>query len=105
MPKYKEYVDKMLNQNKEAFDSFREIHDKYALNPGQWQEVFNKEGGKVMYLVRRYEDMLCNRSEGSGYGHYSGGLAEKFQSEVRKIFPQIDKIGIIPFSIKKITLK
>lgn len=98
----------MLDQNKEAFDKFRIVHDEYALNPDKFQEKLNAEGSKIMYLVRKYEDMLCGRSEGTGYGAYSGKLAEKFQEEVRRAFPQIDSIGIISkkkaeFTIKKIS--
>lgn len=109
MPKYKEYFQKMLDQNKEVFDKFRIIHDEYTLNPDKFQEKLNAEGSKIMYIVRKYEDMLCGRSEGTGYGAYSGKLAEKFQEEVRKHFPQIDSIGIIrkkrdTFNIKRIKL-
>ena len=103
--KYKEFVDLMIKNNQEIFDQFKTLHDQYGLNPDELQEKFNKEGAKVVRIVREWEDKLCRRSEGSGYGSYSGNLAEKFQSEVRKIFPQIDAVGIIVFSIKKITPK
>ena len=103
--KYKEFVDLMIKNNKEIFDQFKTLHDQYGLNPDELQERFNKEGAKVVRIVREWEDKLCRRSEGSGYGSYSGNLAEKFQGEVRKIFPQIDAVGIIVFSIKKITPK
>jgi len=114
--KYKEYFQKMLDLEHEAFDSFREVHDEYMLDPQKMQDKFNEEGKKIQYIIRKYEDMLCNRSEGSGYGSYSGKLAEKFQNEIRKHFPKIDSIGIriIPayapvqeedgFEIKKIEL-
>lgn len=94
MTKYKEYVDKMLEENKPLFDSFKEIHDMYGLEPEKWQAEFNKTGEKVMAIVRHYEDKLCNRSEGSGYASFTGNLAEKFHSEITKIFPLFDDIGI-----------
>jgi hypothetical protein len=104
MTKYKEYFQKMLAQNQKEFEAFKKIHDLYALDPQKWQEKFNEEGKKIQYIIRKYEDMLCSRSEGSGYGVYSGKLAEKFQAEIKKEFPKIDSIGIIVFKLKKISL-
>ncbi|HEX6976779.1 MAG TPA: hypothetical protein VF185_00265 [Patescibacteria group bacterium] len=110
MTKYKEYIDKMLEENKVLFDSFKEIHDQYGLNPDKFQAQFNEMGEKVMLVVRHYEDKLCKRSEGSGYASFTGTLAEKFQVELRKVFPMIDNIGIKVssedniFVLKKINL-
>ncbi|SRR5258708_35979453 len=112
MTKYQEYVEKMLTENETLFDSFRALHDRYSLDQENIQEEFNKLGEKVMQIVRHYEDRLCNRSESSGYGTFTGGLAEKFQTEVKKHFPLIDNVGIIitttpptpEFTIKKINL-
>lgn len=107
MTKYKEYFDMMLRENKELFDEFRGIHDKYGMEQDKLQNEFNKIGGKVLNVIRTWEDKLCGRSEGSGYASYSGGLAQKFQDEIRKVFPMIDNVGIIPepvFSLKKINL-
>lgn len=100
--KYKEYFELMLKNNKDLFAHFQEVHDRYALDPENNQDEFNKIGSDVQYALREWEDKLCNRSEGSGYGSYSGRLAESFQNEARRQFPQIDKIGIITFSLKKI---
>jgi len=95
----------MVENNKEAFSAFRVLHDNYALNPDRLQGEFNKEGEKIMKIVREWEGKLCLQSEKGGFGTFTSNLAEKFQSEVRKHYPQIDSIGIIrksPFSIKKI---
>ncbi|MDP3954958.1 MAG: hypothetical protein Q8Q15_01165 [bacterium] len=106
MTKYKQIYQEMLEQNKELFESFREIHDKYALDPKHWQHKFNEKGGVVLDVVRRYENRLCHHSEGSGYGQYTTSLAEKFQTEVRNHFPKIDSVGLEPevFTLKKINL-
>lgn len=108
MTKYKEYFDLMLSQNKALFDEFKKIHDRYGLNQdAALQEEFNKVGSKVQTVIRTWEDKLCGHSEGSGYASYSGNLAQKFQDEIRKMFPLIDNIGIIEeeaFTIKKISL-
>lgn len=94
MTKYKEYVSKMIDENKEIFDKFRELHDRYALNQDELQEIFNKEGEKIVELLREYEDRLCRQTEKGGYSLFSGKLAEKFQDEVRKVFPYVDYIGL-----------
>ncbi|KKQ75493.1 MAG: hypothetical protein US96_C0010G0009 [Candidatus Woesebacteria bacterium GW2011_GWB1_38_5b] len=99
----------MLEQNKSIFDEFKKLHDEYALNPDTLQKKYNEKGKKVMEIVRLYEDRLCGHAEGSGYAAYSGNLAEKFQQEVRRVFPKIDWIGVkvtkTPnFEIKKINL-
>ena len=107
--KYKEYVERMLELHKEEFEKFREVHDRYALNEDELQEEFNEVGGKIMLLVKQWENKLCMQSEKGGYGSYTSKLAEKFQEEVKKHFPKIDQVGIIvekpePFTIRKISL-
>lgn len=92
--RYKEAYEQMVRDNKELFDSFQKIHDAYALNETPNQDAFNEKGKEVMNLVRKYEDILCKRSEVNGFGEYTSKLAEKFQDEVRKHFPKIDQVGI-----------
>lgn len=101
----------MLDENKEAFDAFAKLHLDYSLNQDSLQEKFNLEGEKIMEIVRNYENKLCAGTENGIYNHYSAGLAEKFQNEVRAHFPLIDNIGLIvtrkvtssdSFSLKKI---
>lgn len=106
MTKYKEYVNKMLDTNKEVFDSFKKLHDNYALDEEKYQEEFNKEGEKILLITHEWENKLCMQSEKAGYGGYTGGLAEKFQAEVKKEFPLIDHVGIVvnKFFVKRINL-
>lgn len=96
----------MLSENKDVFESFRTVHDKYSLDSDKYQEEFNNEGGKILEIVHEWENRLCSQSEKGGYGKFTGGLAEKFQAEVKKFFPMIDHIGLKTntFSIKKIQL-
>lgn len=84
----------MVEQNKEAFDAFRPVHDKYTLKPDLNQEEFNNEGAKILDIVQKYENKLCAHSEGGMYGKYSTQLADKFRGEVRKVFPKFDFIGV-----------
>ena len=112
MPKYKDYVNKMIEDNQEVFDEFKSIHAKYHLDPTTHQKEFNSMGKNIQELVREYENRLCRNTERGMYNKFSSGLSEKFQNEVRKIFPKYDDIGIIVdevdtgiFNIKKIFLK
>ncbi len=106
MTKYKEYVERMLSENKKAFESFRSVHDKYSTDTDKYQDEFNKEGEKILPIVHDWENKLCLQSEKGGYGKFAAGLAEKFQAEVRAFFPMIDHIGLKTntFSIKRIKL-
>ena len=114
MPKYKEYIDKMLAENKIVFDEFEKVHNEYALNPENLQATFNREGIKILEIIKEYENRLCSNTERGMYNKYSATLAEKFQNEVRKRFPMIDHVGIkvvttktnqgFDFNIKKIKL-
>ncbi|HJY98217.1 MAG TPA: hypothetical protein VJ227_00695 [Patescibacteria group bacterium] len=107
MTKYKEYFDRMVSENKEAFDAFTRVHFEYSTDENAHQESFNREGEKILKIIHEWEDKLCSQSEKAGFGNYTGGLAEKFQEEVRRHFPLIDHIGIIvkpSFSLKKIRL-
>lgn len=117
MTKYKEYFDKMVSENKDAFDNFTRAHFEYSIDndkqslasDAKIQEKFNEEGEKIIKIIHKYEDKLCRHSEGAGFGKYTSNLAEKFQDEVRSHFPLIDHIGIVvaqspKFSLKKIKL-
>ena len=101
----------MLDENKQVFDDFAKLHMDYSLEPEPLQEKFNEKGAKVLEIVREYENRLCANTERGMYNKFSSGLAEKFQTEVRKHFPLIDHVGLIvdkpksqSFTIKKIDL-
>ena len=111
MVKYKDYIQKMLGENKKQFEDFKKLHDNYTLNQSNLQSEFNKEGEKILEIVREYENRLCSNTERGLYNKYSAGLAQKFQDEVRKEFPMIDHVGLkvevnndFPFVLKKIRL-
>ena len=95
MTKYKEYFQKMLNENKEVFDAFAKLHFEYSMDEDGLQTKFNEEGEKVLEIIREYEDRLCRNTERGAYNKFSGGLAEKFQELVRAHFPLVDHIGLI----------
>src|SRR3989339_110449 len=95
MTKYREYFERMITNEKETFDAFTKLHMRYSLDQDLLQEEFNKEGEKVLKIIREWEGKLCSQSEKAGFGNYTTNLSEKFMLEVRKSFPLIDHIGII----------
>lgn len=84
----------MIRQNEPVFASFKKTHDLYAENPKKFKSQFNNEGEEILIIIRRYENQLCGKSENSGFGKFSGGLAGKFWEEIRVTFPKIDEVGI-----------
>jgi len=94
MVKYKQQVADMLTAHESLFKEFKAIHDEYVKNPKQWQEAFNEKGREIIPIVARWENNLCGKSESGKYGVFSSNLAEKFRSELKIHFPQIDAIGM-----------
>lgn len=94
----------MVAENKEAFDRFSKKHFEYSTDEEKYQEEFNKAGDEILVIIHEWENKLCSQSEKAGFGSYTGGLAEKFQAEVRSHFPHIDHVGIVvkKFSLKKL---
>lgn len=102
MTKYREYFERMLTTEKEAFDKFTKLHLKYSIDQEKMQQEFNAEGSKIMDIIREWERKLCSTSEKAGYGGYTTNLSEKFWNEIRKSFPLIDHVGIIVKNNKNI---
>ena len=92
--KYKEYFDLMLQNNKELFENFKDIHDHYVMEPAKYQKTFNDYGKEILEVVQEYENRLCSKSEGAGFGAYSTKLADKFREEVKRYIPKINSIGL-----------
>jgi 5-methylcytosine-specific restriction endonuclease McrBC regulatory subunit McrC len=106
MAKYKEYFDKMIEENKDIFEKFKTLHNNYSMDKDKYQEEFNKEGEKILAIAHEWENKLCSQSEKAGFSSYTGNLAEKFQAELKNLFPLIDHVGIVVkrFTLKKISL-
>ena len=94
MQKYKAMVAKMVEENKELFDNFADIHREYAMNPREWQKLLNQYGAEVVEVIRQYERKLCANMATGKYGQFSSNLSEKFWAEVKKLFPKIDFVGV-----------
>ncbi len=93
MTKYKKAVEEMLEYNSDLFTSFKSLHDAYAEDPDSVRDDFNREGEKALRVIRRYENILCGKTESGKYGKFSTNLSEKFWEEVRVHFPKIDYVG------------
>lgn len=94
MSKYRQMFLQMMEENKEVFDNFSDIHREYTLDSTKWQKLFNEYGGEVMEIVRNYERKLLGHMESGKYGKFSTSVADKFMNEVRKVFPKIDFVGV-----------
>jgi gamma-glutamylcysteine synthetase len=106
MTKYKEYFDRMIEENKEIFEKFKILHANYGMEEEKYQNEFNIEGQKILDIAHEWENRLCKSSEGAGFGTFTVKLAEKFQEEIRIHYPLIDHVGIVStrstFQIKKL---
>ena len=94
LPKYKEFFQMMLTQNKEDFDAFKKVHDAFIKDPEKWKDQFNRLGSDILDIIRDYENRLCRQSDNAGNSKYTTALSEKFQAEVKSQFPKISSVGI-----------
>lgn len=94
MQKYQTIYNLMIEENRDLFDSFKQVHDGFVLAPEPNKERFNKLGSEVLDIIRHYERVLCGKTESGQYGKFSGGLSQKFWDEIRKVYPKIDFVGI-----------
>lgn len=97
----------MLQTNKDLFESFAVVHEKYSRDQEANRNEYNRLGARVLEAIQEWENKLCSQSEKGGYSSFTPKLAEKFRNEVRRHFPLIDHIGIIPepaFTINKINI-
>jgi hypothetical protein len=92
--KYLEIFNEMVTKYEKEFDDFQILHDKYEKDPKKWQGDFNREGAKIMEIVREYENRLCGHMENTQNATYSASLAEKFRNEIKRYLPKLDMIGV-----------
>ena len=94
MTKSQQYFQDMMDYNKELFDEFRKVHDAFALDEKKNKQEFNEIGERVLVVIRKYENLLCQHSEGGKYGRFSDKTADTFWKYIRSSFPKIDFIGM-----------
>lgn len=93
--KYKEYFERMIEQNTDLFDEFTDIHARYVAEPVRYQAIFNSVGARVTEVIRDWDRRLCSAMGRGKFSQYSQGLSEKFWNEARKMFSAIDKVGVV----------
>ncbi len=84
----------MLEGHKDLFARFKDIHDRFAQDQDKHKKEFNEVGTQVLDVIRKYENILCGKTENSQYGKFSNKLSEKFWTGIHAIFPKIDFVGI-----------
>lgn len=94
MTKYQQTFQEMLEYHPDLFSAFTKVHELYEKDAEKYQKQFNELGRDVLEVIRKYENMLCNTSEGGKYGKFSSNLSDKFWSVIRGRFPKIDFIGM-----------
>ncbi|KKS98303.1 MAG: hypothetical protein UV73_C0002G0017 [Candidatus Gottesmanbacteria bacterium GW2011_GWA2_43_14] len=77
MTKHQEYYQKMIDNNKQIFSEFIDLHDKYTKDSASWQVKYNEVGEKIVAIIRDWEGKLCRESERGQFGKYSANLADK----------------------------
>lgn len=94
MTKYQQYYQDMVDNNWKLFTSFKNLHDRYLIEPETCHKEFNIEGEKILSVIREWERRLCKQTEKGQYSKFSSGLADKFWELVRSDYPKIDFIGV-----------
>lgn len=94
MTKFKQYYQRMSDENTQLFATFQPIHDGYKTDRKTWSTQFHSQGLKVVEVIRDWEHRLCASMERGQNAVYSSKLAEKFWSEVKKRFSHIELVGV-----------
>jgi hypothetical protein len=85
----------MMEEHKDLFDQFKEIHDQYMINPKANQGKFNSIGEEVTSVIRTYEKELCANMKTGMYGAFSTNVSTKLWDEMRTMYPKINFIGVV----------
>lgn len=84
----------MMAKHAHDFARFKEVHDRFKLDPEKWKAEFDEVGKPIVRIVTEAENRLCSKMENSNRGKFSANLAEKFRAEVKTHFPLIDFVGV-----------
>ncbi|MCS7317646.1 MAG: hypothetical protein NZZ41_04970 [Candidatus Dojkabacteria bacterium] len=97
MSLYLRLFNQMLEENKELFNEFKQLNQDFDINKSnpEFRLRFNKIGEKILDIIRRYENILCSRTESNASKYiYSSRLSEMFWKLARKNFKYIDEVGM-----------
>lgn len=91
--KYRQLFLDMMQENRDLFLDFKEVHDKY-IEDDNYKEEFNSKGAKVVDVIRDYERKLTSQQDKGQYSKFSSGLSDKFWDQIRSFLPRIDFVGV-----------
>ena len=94
MTKYKQVFMEMIKDHEVEFAKFKDIHDNFAKDRKTFQEEFDREGQKILEIIKEYEDLLTLKTDRGSFSKYSTNLSDKFRDQVRAFFPKIDFVGV-----------
>jgi|GEM_PF-271630 len=94
MVKYKLYIKNLIEKEKELFENFNKAHLDYMR--GKNEKKFHEIGTEVVKKLKQTEDKLCLQTETGQYNKYSNQLSDKFWDEVRRLYPKIDEVKVVP---------
>lgn len=92
--KYRQLFLEMMQENRDLFLDFKEVHDKYMENEEEYKKEFNEKGEKVVEVIRNYEMKLTAQQNSGQFSKFSTGLADKFWDQIRTFLPRIDFVGV-----------
>lgn len=92
--KYRQLFLEMIENNRDLFLDFKEVHDKFVQNEDVYKDEFNEKGAKVIEIIRDYERRLTSQQDRGQYSKFSAGLSDKFWDQIRSFLPRIDFVGV-----------
>lgn len=84
----------MLEENRDLFLNFKEIHDNFVEDPDTFKDQFNEKGKTVVEIIREHELKLTAQQNKGQYSKYSSNLSDKFWDQIRGFLPKIDFVGV-----------
>lgn len=84
----------MIEENRDLFLDFKEIHDKYIIDEEKFKKEFNEKGKMVVDIIRSYEMRLTAVQNSGSYSKFSTALSDKFWDQIRTFLPRIDFVGV-----------
>jgi hypothetical protein len=92
--KYREYYEKMVAENRQLFDEFLKVNDRFKQDQVANAAEFHQVGQKVVDKIREFDRRLCSAMGRGVFSTYSQKLSEKFWDLARQDFDQIDMVGV-----------
>ncbi len=94
MTKFESILNQMYEENLELFKIFEDLHNDPNIDTSSFG--FQKLGEQILGIINQYENLLCEKSDRSGKGKFTGSLSEKFWGKIREKYPLIDAVGMLP---------